>query len=112
MSHDDEVLLDIVGAARRIIEFRQGLDYDSFVKDPMVQSAILYQFTILGEAVKRLSPAFRQGHPEIPWAKVAGMRDRVVHGYMHVDLMAVWQTATENVPALLGQLEPLVPRER
>ena len=64
---------------------------------------------VIGEAVKRLSPEFRQAHMDIPWSAIAGMRDHLIHGYDIVDMEEVWKTATVDVPDLLTALEPLVP---
>lgn len=63
---------------------------------------------VMGEAVRLLSPDFRARHPEIPWALVAGMRDKLIHGYDIVDLDEVWKTADADVPDLLSLLELLL----
>ena len=63
---------------------------------------------VMGEAVRRLSPDFRASHPEIPWALVAGMRDKLTHGYDIVDLDEVWKTADADVPDLLSLLDVLL----
>jgi len=65
---------------------------------------------IMGEAVKRLSSDFRARHSEIPWGLIAGMRDKLIHGYDIVDLDEVWRTAVVDVPDLLSLLEPLLPK--
>ena len=65
---------------------------------------------VLGEAVKRLSPEFCAEHPEIPWRPMAGMRDRLIHGYDVVDLDEVWLVLERDLPDLLQRLEPLVPK--
>lgn len=64
----------------------------------------------LGEAAKRLSLEFREQHGKIPWQKVAGMRDKLVHEYEDVDLDEVWKTARSDIPRLMDSLEPLAPR--
>jgi len=61
--------------------------------------------------VKRLSDEFRTGHPEIPWAMIAGMRDKLIHEYDAVDLQEVWKTVTTDIPHLISMLEPLTPRK-
>jgi len=66
---------------------------------------------VLGEAVKRLSEETRARHPDIPWRRVAGMRDRLIHEYDDVDLDEVWVTINSDIPRLTAMLEPLVPRE-
>lgn len=111
MSRDDATLLDIVNAARLIQTFIQEMPKEAFLVDLKTQSAVLYQVTVIGEAVKRLSEAFRARHSVLPWPLMAGMRDQLIHGYDAVDLEEVWNTATRDVPEVLGKLEPLVPRQ-
>lgn len=109
MSRDDATVLDMLKAARLAVEFKEGIDEATFVDDPKTQSAVLHQLLLLGEAVKRLSGEFRSGHPELPWRMIAGMRDRIIHGYDQVDLNEVWRTVTSDVPRLIVLLEPLAP---
>jgi uncharacterized protein with HEPN domain len=109
MSRDSATLLDIVKAARNILEFKQDLDKIAFLDDPKTQSAILHQLIVLGEAVKRLSNEFRSHHPTIPWRLIAGMRDKLIHGYDDVDLDEVWKAAEKDVPQLIQWIEPLLP---
>lgn len=109
MSRDDAALLDMLAAARLVVEFRGGDDKRSFLDDPKTQSAVLHQLLVLGEAAKRVSEAWRARHPEIPWRAITGMRDRLIHEYAAVDLGEVWKTARTDVPQLLALLGPLAP---
>ncbi len=111
MQRDDAFLLDILNAAETAIKFSKDLTKKDFFQDTLVQSGVLHQIIIVGEAVKRLSAEYRKNHPKIPWKLVAGMRDRVVHGYFDVDLEEVWNTVQKDLPALIQYLKPLVPRE-
>ena len=110
MSRDETTLLDIANAARLIHTFIQGMTKEAFLSDLKTQSAVLHQVTVIGEAVKRLSQAFRERHPILPWALMAGMRDHLIHGYDTVDLEEIWKTATCDVPEVLIKLEPLLPQ--
>jgi uncharacterized protein with HEPN domain len=65
----------------------------------------------LGEASKKISNELRVAHPEVPWKKVAGFRDVVVHDYFGVNLKEVWRIIQDDLPALVKLLEPLVPPE-
>src|SRR5690606_33058725 len=94
---------------RLIIRFVEEVDAAAFEKNELVQSAVLHQLLVLGEATKRLSEDFRMAHPHIPWALIAQNRDRLIHGYDTVDLGIVWNTVTSDVPELLKQIEPLLP---
>lgn len=112
MSRDDEAtVLDLVRAARLVVEFRSDLDKPTFLTDLKTQSAILHQVLIFGEAAKRLSDDFRTRHPTIPWKLMAGMRDKLIHAYDEVDLEEVWKTATMEIPRLLPALESFAPRD-
>jgi uncharacterized protein with HEPN domain len=112
MSRDDATLLDIARAAHLILEFKQGMNKPEFLQDIKTQSSILHQLMVMGEAAKRLSREYCTNHPEIPWALVAGMRDKLIHGYDIVDLDEVWKTANTDVPELLSLLQPLLPQQK
>lgn len=109
MRRDDASLLDIVIACRYIIRFAADVDTFTFFEDKKTQFAILQQLTVIGEAVKRISAEFRDQHPEIPWRNIAGLRDNLVHEYDHIDLDTIWDVATQRIPVLLSQIEPLIP---
>jgi uncharacterized protein with HEPN domain len=111
MSRDDATLLDLARAARLAGDFVQGIDQAAFQADLKTQSAVLHQLLILGEAAKRLSPSFRDAHAQVPWALVAGMRDKLIHHYEAVDLAVVWDTLQKDLPRLLAFLTPLLPAE-
>lgn len=110
MQRDEATLLDIAKAANQIVEFQRGVTQEMFATDAKTQSAVLYQLLIIGEAVKRLSRRFRNQHNRIPWSLMAGMRDHLIHAYDTVDWDEVWKTATTDVPTLLVQIEPLLPK--
>jgi uncharacterized protein with HEPN domain len=112
MHRDDVSLLDVQRAGQLIAEFTHGMTKEAFLSDVKTQSSVLYQLSVMGEAVKRLSPGLRSQNPEIPWALIAGMRDHVIHGYDVVDWEEVWNTTTRDVPDLLIKLEPLLPKRQ
>ena len=106
--HNDEIVRqDIINAGKLILEFIDGFEKRTFVNDRKTRSAVLYQLTVVGEAVKRLSKEFRAQHAQIPWALMAGMRDHLIHGYDLVDWDEVWQTARKDIPDLLRKIEQL-----
>ncbi len=112
MSRDDATLLDILKAARLVVEFKGKLTKKAFLRDIKTQSAILHQLLVIGEAVKRLSEDFRTQHPKIPWPRIAGMRDKLIHEYDAVDVDEVWKTVTADMPLLISFLEPLAPKDK
>jgi uncharacterized protein with HEPN domain len=110
MERDETTLLDIAKASRAAMEFVEGFSKEAFLDDPRTKAAVLYELIVVGEAVKRLSAVFRDQHPEIPWALIAGMRDHLIYGYDALDWDEVWKTATADVPALLKAIESMLPK--
>lgn len=112
---DLAVVLDIVLACRDVESFLAGVGHDEFIEEEpddevrKTRYAVFHQLLVIGEATKRLSDAFRSSHSQIPWRGMAGLRDRLIHGYDQVDADRVWQIATSEVPVLRAQLEPMLP---
>lgn len=100
MPRDNESLVDIERAARRILRYASGVDRAELETNDEKVSAILYQITIIGEATKRLSQEIRQQHPEIFWRDIAAMRNVIVHEYDQVDLDVVWDVIQNKLPEL------------
>lgn len=107
-ARDATYLFDIFDSARFAQEYVEGMDEAAFDRDRRTRGAVIYEILIIGEAVKKLSPEFRAAHPEIPWKKMAGMRDVLIHDYRDVDVPNVWAAVTESIPALIVALEPLI----
>src|SRR3989338_5446839 len=95
----------IVAAGNRIQRYLKKKTLNQFLKDEMLQAAVIRELEIIGEAAKNLSLAFKSHHSHVPWRKVTGMRDVAIHDYFILDLPAVWGTATRRVPELLRQLK-------
>jgi uncharacterized protein with HEPN domain len=81
---------------------------EGFFNDRKTQDAVIRNLEIIGEATKRLSPDFRDAHPECPWKQMAGMRDKVIHDYLGVNLEIVWETVETRVPRLLEQIDVIL----
>jgi uncharacterized protein with HEPN domain len=112
MSRYEASLLDIVNAGKRVQKYIAGRDKDSVEADSQARAAVLYEFLIMGEAAKRLSPEIRASHSDVPWAQVAGMRDVLIHGYDRVNFDRVWSTIEGSLPELLDALTPLIPEKQ
>jgi uncharacterized protein with HEPN domain len=72
------------------------------------QDAVIRQLEIIGEATKRLSENLRAAHPDIPWRRIAGMRDVLIHDYLGVDLNAVWEATQKDIPGLKTRIEMIL----
>jgi uncharacterized protein with HEPN domain len=111
MAHDERPtaaqMLDIVGRLRGLV---RGQTRETFEADEVRQLALLHLIQTLGEAASRTSLVFRERHPELPWTQMIAMRNRIVHGYDHVDPEIVWRVATDDAEALLAALERIVSR--
>ncbi|MBX5468219.1 MAG: DUF86 domain-containing protein [Firmicutes bacterium] len=105
---DDRIPIeDMIRACQMVIEYTGSLTDEEFFRQRLVQDAVLYELAILGEAANAVSRPVRDQHPEIPWAAIANMRHHVVQGYGDVDLDIVWETARQDVPNLLAQLQAI-----
>ena len=111
MRQDDvDLVVDMLVAARQVMSYVAGLTKEEFDQRQIVQDAVIRQLMIVGEAASRVSADYQAAHPDIPWAQIIGMRNRLVHGYQLVDWSIVWTAATKEVPRLIALLEPLAPR--
>jgi len=107
MKHDKVYLSNIIDAIDRILDYTEGVDKPEFDQNTMIQDAVIRNFEIIGEATKNISSDFRKDHNHIPWKNMAGMRDKLIHNYMGVDLDAVWQTITDILPSLHENISDL-----
>jgi uncharacterized protein with HEPN domain len=87
-----------------------GLSFEAFSQDPVLQRAFVRSLEIIGEAAKKVPDSVRQLDPDIPWRKVASMRDRLIHDYFGVDYAIVWDVAATKLPDLRQRLLRLMER--
>ena len=109
MSRDEASVLDMLQFATRARRHLRGVSKREFEADELLQDAAIRCLLVIGEATNSVSAAYRNAHPEVPWAEMCGMRNRLVHDYRGTDLGIVWTVASERLPELIRTLEPLVP---
>jgi uncharacterized protein with HEPN domain len=97
--------------AREAIGLIRNKTREDFERDRALSLALTHLLQTMGEAARRVSPEFRAAHPDLPWAAIVGLRHRVVHNYMHVDLDIVWNVVTQDLAPLAAQLERFVPEK-
>ena len=108
MVKDDLAYIDhILDCIRKIKEFTTGLSLKDFSVNELVQDAVIRNIEIIGEASKKISSDTKQIYYEIPWKEIAGMRDKLIHDYLGVDVEVVWRTITEDIPTLEKQIKEI-----
>ncbi len=109
MARDEMLYLrHVLDAMDTVEEYLQGVDEQKFKATRLIQDGVIRQIEIIGEAVRHVSKDIRKTYPEIPWQDVAGMRDKLIHGYFGVDIEKVWDTAQDDLPILREQVERIL----
>jgi len=101
MKKKPEIFLKHILESIELIEkYTRKVSQDEFFHNIQIQDAIIRRLEIIGEATKNLPMAFRNKYPTIPWKKIAGMRDIIIHEYFGLDLKLVWKIVKKNLPEL------------
>jgi uncharacterized protein with HEPN domain len=100
-----EDMLDAMDKAELLLE---GVTYEQFEADFRINFAVIRALEIVGEAAKRLPLNLREQYPDIPWKVMAGMRDRIIHGYDVVDLQIVWDVVKRDIPQVKPQIRRIL----
>ena len=105
---DDSIYVDhILKSIKNILEYTKDLNKTEFSASTLIQDAVIRNFEIIGEASKKVSDEFRKVHHEVPWKEMAGMRDKLIHDYIGVDIDVIWKTVIQDLPGLKYLLEEL-----
>ncbi len=111
MWRDEAWLLDMLTAARHAREHVEEVTEEEFMHSTLHQDAVVRELEVLGEAAVNVSEEVRAEHPEIPWPRIIGMRNRLAHEYFRVKLDVVWQVVTNELPQLIDLPRAIVPPE-
>jgi len=106
---DPAPLWDMLDAAESVRQFTAGRTFAEYECDPMLQAAVERKIEIIGEAAAKVSRAFRESHPGMPWQKIIAQRHVLIHDYGEIDQEMIWKVATIHIEELIAQLKPLVP---
>lgn len=93
-----DYVTDIVQSIDDVASFIAGMSYDDFAADRKTLNAVVRSIEIIGEAAGKLSQEIRDKAPAMPWAKMVGMRNRLVHEYFGIDNRILWKAASEEFP--------------
>lgn len=101
---NDSYLKDIIDSSSLIVEYIKNLNFQEFENDTMRFLAVSRLLEIIGEATKNLSNEFKLNHPNVPWKKMAGLRDVIIHDYQELNCEMIFKIASEDIPKLLKEL--------
>lgn len=99
----------MVDCAQRVQQFLAGKSRMEYDNDEMLRLAIVHLLQTIGEAARMVSADVRQQLPELPWAQIVAMRNRIVHDYLNVDYDIAWEVSTKDLQTLIDALAPLLP---
>lgn len=100
MKTDQVYVRHILDAIKQIEEYTGGVDRERFGENRMLQDATIRQIEIVGEASRHLSESFRRRVSDVPWRAVIGMRNRIAHDYLNIDIDVVWDVVQSDLPVL------------
>ncbi|MEQ8685855.1 MAG: DUF86 domain-containing protein [Imperialibacter sp.] len=102
----------ILDALAKVKSYTTDLNEGLFLENPLVQDAVIRNFEVIGEATRQIDLGIRAKYPDIEWKKIAGIRDKLIHDYIGVDLRAVWAVVENLVPDLEKKIEEIVKTEK
>jgi uncharacterized protein with HEPN domain len=102
-------LWDILDAAKAIQQFVTSKTFNDYLKDRMMRGTVERHLEIIGEAANRVTQAFQEAYPEIPWRRIIAQRHVIAHEYGEIKHELIWKVATVHIPELIRNPEPLVP---
>ncbi len=102
----------ILKSIEKIESFSKGVSKEKLLKDELIQSAIIRQIEIIGEAVKNLPKEFTIKYSFVPWGEIARTRDKLIHHYFGVDLEAIWKVINDDLPKLKTDIKRILKQEK
>lgn len=106
-----DFLHDILDAINDVESFIDDLSYDEFIKDRKTLNAVIRSIEVIGEATKNLPDPIKEKYANIPWNRMAGMRDKLIHGYFGIDTKTLYKAAKEDIPPLKASIHDILKEE-
>lgn len=101
-------LTDIDDAISAIRSYTDSITFEQLLADRKTREAIILNFVVIGEAIKKIPREIIDRYPEVPWTEFAGMRDKMVHGYFQISPMIVWETSRHDLAPLAKVVNELL----
>jgi uncharacterized protein with HEPN domain len=98
----------VYDAICQIETYTSGVEKTAFLNHNMMQDAVMRQIEIIGEASRHISDEFQEKHPELPWFQMRGIRNKIVHDYLEINVDVIWDTVKNDLPALKAQVQKLL----
>jgi uncharacterized protein with HEPN domain len=112
MRKDDLIRIHhTLDAAKEAMSFIRGRKRSDLDTERMLVLSLVKSVEIIGEAASKVTKESREGHPEVPWLNIIGMRNRLIRVYFDIDLDRVWDTITEDLPPVIAALEKIVEKD-
>ncbi|MDO8529112.1 MAG: DUF86 domain-containing protein [bacterium] len=108
MKNDKTYIGHILEAIQKIETYKKDFNLESFLKNTLVSDAVIRELEIIGEASKNISEQFQKEHADIPWRKVIGIRNTLIHEYFGVNKKIVWNTCENDLPELKKFVEKML----
>lgn len=104
--HSEEVYIKhILEAISDIEESVGNISQEHFFTNKDIRDANIRRLEIIGETTKNISASFKENHPEVPWRRISGLRDKVIHNYFGINESIIWKTIKEDIPDLKKKLK-------
>lgn len=109
MKKEPEIFLrHIIESISEIENYIKNISEKEFLRSTQIQDAVIRRLEIIGEAAKNITTDLKKQHSLIPWKKVSGLRDVLIHDYFEVDIKSVWDTAIKDIPELKKEIRKLL----
>jgi uncharacterized protein with HEPN domain len=102
-----DYIKDILISIQDVEEFTSGMRFDEFLQDKKTIKAVIRSLEVLGEASRKIPESIKARYPHVPWKRMAGMRDKLIHEYFGVDLEIVWNVVKNELPSVKVPIEEL-----
>lgn len=103
---------DILESVANIGEYTVAMSFADFVADKNTIRVVAYEFIVIGEAARHIPRDVELRYPDVPWAKMRGLRNVAIHEYFRIDVSILWETLTHDLPPLAPLLRDILERER